>query len=491
MVVRKNKIPISFSTILIAVIVILISVGFLIVSGGNVAAAMVPTFVYLAVIALFNAPLKYSVMTLYGAALLLTSSGETPHEGKWRGPFTLVGDFLFGNISNLTGISPLKISAIQIALFTFLFIIFLRTLLNNNLDGHLDLKAARSLKIAAFGALLAVSFSTVRGILRGGDTSIMPLQMSTLAFCALSYIACMRAFKDEQMYPVYAKMLVGISILRIAEGAWYYFSMLKPSGLDYEYVMTHDDSFGFAGAIMLLVITAIEKNNIRSLLSLLGFGGIILWGSAINDRRVCYVAMGACVITLYFFLAPQVRKKINKISMYLLPAVFLYIGVGMNSGSKIFAPVHAFTSVSDSTDPSTLSRKVENINLIHTISGNPVIGTGFGFPYKEIIPSFKLGYEWYRYLAHNHLLWLSYIMGGVGLFFLFSPLMVTIFLAVRVYRFAQTPQQRIVSLMAICSVIIYLVMAFGDMGAISLKGILLLTSTGAMVANLSRKLKAI
>ncbi|MBN2530546.1 MAG: hypothetical protein JXR76_29435 [Deltaproteobacteria bacterium] len=163
----------------------------------------------------------------------------------------------------------------------------------------------------------------------------------------------------------------------------------------------------------------------------------------------------------------------------------------MHSRSSIFAPVHAFTSVTDDTDNSNLSRKVENMNMISTLDGNSILGTGFGFPYREIIPAFKLGYDWYQYLGHNQLLWLSFLMGSVGLFLFFSPLVVIVFLSTRVYRGAQNANQRIAAMMAIFAIITYVVMAFGDMGAVSYRGGVLVAVSAGIVANLSSQLKVI
>ena len=488
---HRNKIRITGPTILFAGITGLICVALLIISNGNIIAAIVPILTLIALKLVINLPLQYSATALFTAMLLFANAGENPHENMWKGPLTMAGGIVYNNFNKMTGIGALKFNLVQTATFFFLFLMFLRTLYHNNIDKHLELKSAREMKIAAYVSFGAVVFSTVLGISRGGNTTLIPLQMMNLLFMPLMMIVGMRAYKGEKIYRLLGKMLIAICVLRTIEGAWFYFTVLRPSGKIVEYIMTHNDSFTYALGMMLLVVLAIEKPGVKSIRNLIVFGGIMLWGIIINDRRVCFVAIAFCMIMLYFFLKPILRKRINTLLIYALPVILLYVGIGMHSQSQIFAPVHVFTSINDEEDTSNLSRKVENMNMIYTLDSNTILGTGFGFPYTEVIPSFKLGYEWYQYVGHNQLLWLAFLMGGLGLFLFFTPLIVIMFLSTRVYMAAQTTNQRVVALMAIFSTIIYIVLAFGDMGAMATKGIVLMVVTGSIIANLSKKLKVI
>lgn len=481
----------SWSMLSLMFLYILISVGLLILTDGNLVAALVPSILLIAAIAIFTLPLRYTVFVFFAAAMLFHTPSGIPMSGKWQGPLFSFGKILYNNLNKITGIGALKVNVVQLATFVFLLVIVVRTLVANNIDGHRTSPANRSLKTAAYLSLGATILSVVWGVANGGNRSMIPLQMMGFAFAPLFAIIFMRSFKTDDMFKLLGKSLVLISVVRCFEGAYFYFAMVVPQGLDVEYIMTHDDSVLLVVSLMILLMNFIEIPNLKNGGYMGILGSIIIWGMIFNDRRVAYVSLGICLVFLYFFLKPPIRKKINRVLLYLAPVVAVYILVGLKSQSSIFAPVHAFLSVSDETDASNISRDIENLNLLWTLRQNAILGTGYGFEYSELIPSVPLSYDFYKYLAHNHIIWLGFLTGIFGFFFTWITLPVGTFLAYRSYIHATNSTQRVVSLVAVCAVITYMVQAYADMGATSYKASIVLYASLASVANLAQRIKAV
>jgi hypothetical protein len=484
------RIPLGGSTILVFVVVSFVSLAFLILSGGNIVAAFVPTIALSAGVLLFSLPLRISVLAFFAVALLFHNPAALPMAGKWKGPLYTLGPILYDNLNSITGVGALKFNLIQLVTLLFLFIATVRTLLRSNIDQQLTVRAVRVQQIASIVSLTAAVFFIAWGILRGGNKQLIPLQAKAFIFTPLFTILFMRAFKSEKIFRLAGKLLVGIAVIRVLEGTYFYYAIAARQGMFVEYVMTHNDTVLFTVTISILVLNYLEYRDRKSLRNLLICGGIIMWGIIINDRRAAFVSVAACIFFMYFFIAPTLRKQINRLILISLPVLILYVGIGMKSESKIFAPVHAFTSVADTKDASNQSRDIENLNLLYSVSLTPVIGTGFGFPYSEITPAVPLPYDFYKYLAHNQILWVAYLTGAVGFFLLWLPLSLGCFYAFRCHKYATSPTQRITALSTVCIVIAYMMQTFADMGCSGTVTNVILGSSLAMVANMANKLNA-
>ena len=484
------RIPLSWSTIFIFIGIAFVSLVLLILTGGNIVAAFVPAIALAMAVLLFSLPLRISVLAFFATALLFHNPAAIPMSGKWKGPLYSLGPILYENLNTITGVGALKFNIIQLVTLFFLFIVTVRTLLRSNIDENLTISAVRPMKIAEFVSLGAAIFFIAWGILRGGNKSLIPLQAKAFIFTPLFTILFMRAFKSEKTFRLAGKLLVAIAVVRILEGTYFYYAILARQGIYVEYVMTHNDTVLFTVTLSILILNYLEYRNRKTLLNLIGYGGIIMWGIIINDRRAAFVSVAACIFFMYFYISPILRKKINRIIIIALPVIILYVGIGMKSEAKIFAPVHAFTSVADTKDASNQSRDVENLNLLYSISLTPVIGTGFGFPYSEITPAVPLPYDFYKYLAHNQILWVAYLTGALGFFLLWLPFSMGCFYAFRCHKYATGPTQRIVSLTMVCIVITYMMQTFADMGASGTVTNVIMGASLAMTSNLTTRLNA-
>jgi O-antigen ligase len=140
----------------------------------------------------------------------------------------------------------------------------------------------------------------------------------------------------------------------------------------------------------------------------------------------------------------------------------------MNSVSPLVKPAKLVMSVLDQKDLSSLSRDIENENLIYTLRQSPILSTGFGYEYQYSPnnPPVDLSdvFVNYRLIAHNGVLWMWSLGGVIGFTLLWMIFPISGTLALRGYRSANTPLERSAALTALGSVAICVVQVWGDQG---------------------------
>jgi O-antigen ligase len=111
-------------------------------------------------------------------------------------------------------------------------------------------------------------------------------------------------------------------------------------------------------------------------------------------------------------------------------------------------------------------RDVENFNLISTWQRNPLLGTGYGHGFDEVMKLADIShlFEDYLYHPHNSVLGLLAFGGVVGFTGVWLFIALTVYFAVRSYHRAHSPQWRAWALVAVSIVVAYTNQCFGDMG---------------------------
>jgi O-antigen ligase len=111
-------------------------------------------------------------------------------------------------------------------------------------------------------------------------------------------------------------------------------------------------------------------------------------------------------------------------------------------------------------------RDLENYDLFYTLRNAPLLGTGYGHGYTEVValPDVSGSYALYRFLPHNAILGLWAYGGIVGFTALWAILLVGVFLAVRAYRYSVNVDDRTVALTAVSVIVVYLAYCYGDLG---------------------------
>src|SRR5207247_1147186 len=98
-----------------------------------------------------------------------------------------------------------------------------------------------------------------------------------------------------------------------------------------------------------------------------------------------WVSLAGSLAVLYALLPPSaIKRKLNRIALWMVPVMGLYVVVGTGRSGRIFKPLQSLTSASSKPDASTLARNVENLSLIATAATDPRTGTGWGHKYIEL-----------------------------------------------------------------------------------------------------------
>jgi O-antigen ligase len=168
--------------------------------------------------------------------------------------------------------------------------------------------------------------------------------------------------------------------------------------------------------------------------------------------------------------------------------VLIYIAVGWNAGGmgKLFKPVRMLRSVVDpSSDASTNWRELENYDIVMTFQQNPLLGTGYGHPYLEVIPLPAVNYDLELFCPHNSLLALWAYTGAVGFASLTLLWAGGVYFAMRTYKGSSDPKLRAAALVSFGTVLVYLMQCWGDLGLGTWIGVFTVAPALAMAGKLA------
>jgi hypothetical protein len=284
-------------------------------------------------------------------------------------------------------------------------------------------------------------------------------------FCLL-FLVALRGREDREAL---GKVFVVAACFKAALAIYLRLTVEPPPGeLVLAYATTHQDSMLFAGAFCLLVaplLEAFDRRRARRCLLLLP---LLAAGMVANHRRIVWVELAAGLAVLLAvtpWTAP--KRRLARAALLSSPLALVYLVVGWGSKASIFQPVQTIRSVVDSgADPSTAWRDWENYNLFFTVRQSPILGTGYGHGYIELVklPDISEAYALYRFIPHNAILGLWAYGGFVGFTALTTMIVVGIFLAARAHARAARADDRAAALTALAAIIVYLIHCYGDMG---------------------------
>jgi O-antigen ligase len=195
------------------------------------------------------------------------------------------------------------------------------------------------------------------------------------------------------------------------------------------------------------------------------------------------------VLFLLYTISRETRLKrfLRRAVMVSVPVAIGYVMAGWNSQyGGFFKPVRMIRSVVDAkTDGSSQWREYENVNIIATFWDHPLIGTGYGHPFKEVIVLPDIAYLLEPYLPHNSLLAVWGFTGLVGFAGLTLLWVAGLYFAMRAYHAAKNPQQSTAAIAAIGAFPIYLAQSWGDLGLGAWSGELMMGIAIAMAGKLA------
>jgi hypothetical protein len=418
------------------------------------------------------------------ALLLAAWVGEWPREydavmysGYWRSPLEVLG--------------PLFVPLPGIRMFTWQVLLIALAPVCLITPGAFRRRAPLmdAAIVASFGSVV---LTFLWGWMRGGsayDAYYQLWRFLTALLVGLLLLSVIRTSRD--LRALGATVLVA-GLIRGTLVAYFYWvhvrGRIEPRP---EYMTNHDDSLLFVGAILIALSWAFTKEKrwpwaVAALVCVHQFYAIIL-----NDRRIAWVELAMSLGLCYVLIGPgRWRRRVNRWVMVTAPLLLLYTAVGWGREGALFAPIQAFATTGSNVDPSSLARQEELRNLLYTmsISGNPLLGTGWGVPYQKltsIYANYSADWVLALYTPHNSLLGLAVFGGLVGIGGIWLVVPVAALLAARGYRKSTRPLDRAAAMVAAGMLPAYGVHCFGDIGLQSFAGGLILGVAIAVAGKVS------
>ena len=459
----------------------------LLVGNGNVAVAVAPTVCVVALWVVWKLPVRTTLLALVFVMFSVDYAAENAFEGKWQTPLRPIGELLFVNLNSLTGVGALRFQGVDLLVVGLLGLAVHRRATRRVLDQPRPMAAVLG---PFLGLLLAgILYSEVVGIVRGGNVKESLWQIHQLAFLPLLVLLFSLTLRGSRDLGSLAQIAVACAAIKAVQAFYFVYFVVRPGGMMIEYATSHSDSFLFVTAVVILLARWVESGRWRVLLRSLPILGLIFFGMILNDRRLAYVSLGGSLLTM-FSLSPwtPLRRFIVRSLIVGAPVILLYVAVGWNAGSKVFAPVKTVRSlIVGDVESVTDYRDLENFNVAMTWAGNTVLGTGFGheFVLAVDLPDISFAMPQWRYQPHNMFIFLFALTGLIGGSMILMVLVVGVFLAARTYHRAREPNQRAAMLVCISVIITWLNQAFGDMGVLSWMGAFLLAAALVVIGQVA------
>ncbi|MFO0665214.1 MAG: O-antigen ligase family protein [Polyangiaceae bacterium] len=429
---------------------------------GGAAPALVLLWAPLAYHYLFRAPVHIGARVLLVLGLFIEPPEMMPGARYWTSPLDSANHALYARLKELTGIPGLSFPLFLVAIIVLLY-------RARKQEGPTlrtpSARIARNVLSTVIFAILAVE---AYGIVRGGRVEPSFNQILEIFMMPLAGLLFFYALRGKQDLYAIGNIIVSVAIARSLLVAWVYWVVCRPMGIVPEYATTHGDSTTFAAAFLILLANIIEQRNARTLGRFAFASFVLLAAMAMNNRRLVFMAIGAGAVAMYVSLPPsQIRRRVNKYLWIMGPLLALYLFIGEGSKHPFFSPAKLVWSALEQKDSSSGSRVIENTNLIATYSDSPVLGQGFGFPYKEVVRSVDLTefMPLYKFIPHNSVLWLWSAGGIIGFVFLWLGYVGATFFAARAHRLAEGPIERAGTLAAVGMVAVCMMTDWGDVGA--------------------------
>jgi hypothetical protein len=336
-------------------------------------------------------------------------------------------------------------------------------------------KFAKTALQVFFGTVVGLA---VYGIARGGQiewTFRQTIHLLQLPIVAAVFLYVLRIPDD---LAAVGTAFVTVAVARSLLVAYVYFGVCMPEGITSlpgkpEWCTNHSDTVLFVTALMILLAHALEQRKARVTYRAIGISAIILAAIVLNNRRLAFVSLGTATLVMYLALKPSKRKRrITTAIAVALPVFALYVLIGSEilSSSPILKPAKIIVSLLQQSDTSSVSRDIENENLIYTLHQSPLsfFTTGFGheYQYSPNNPPVDLGdvFSNFRLIAHNGVLWMWSLAGVIGFTLLWIIYPIAGTLAVRGYQVAGSRIERSAALASLAVMVICIGQIYGDQG---------------------------
>jgi len=435
-------------------------------TNGHLGATLAPALLAGLGLAAWAVPLRWSATAI--VFLMLAVDDYSNAMGAWHTPWAIVSELLAWNIDRtIPAARGLKLTGFELAVAFLLVVSLVRRARGSRIDAAGQVQTASVVAEFVVVYLLAVLYGVAVGLARGGSTEIAIWQSRPLIHLALFFFLFHAAYRGSQDLALLGRVVVAAALAKAALAVYVRQTVTIP-GRELNAATVHGDSILFALACVVLLAHFMERTDRRRLAACALLVPPILLGMQANNRRLVWVQLGFSLAAIYLLSPWRAWKRfVARAAIVTAPVVALYVAVGWNSPSGVFAPVRIVRSVTESKrDRSTFFRHVENWNLVVNMDDHPILGRGFGHEFIEFYRNDEISSFFPQYLAepHNQLLALLLFAGLVGFIGIWSLFAVGAFLAARAYRMATRPEDRAAALACFATIIVCHIQTYGDLG---------------------------
>jgi hypothetical protein len=416
-------------------------------------------------------PLRHSLMGLMFLALTLENPDEVPAAGYWRSPFFKVGAIVLTHLNKTIDMKALAFSGMDVLLVALLIVALMRRVSGSKIDRAGRIETPQPLTRLAFLSLGGTLFVFLGGMVRGGDFSAALWQINRVIYLPVVFLLFSMALRGPKDHVAFARVFILAAVVRAILAIALFVSLEIPpdaNGLPVRlpWATSHHDSMLFGCAFVLLGALLFERADRPYRRMAIALLPILALGMYANNRRMVWVDVGLVFTTLYFATPTNPTKRAIKIAALLMaPLLLVYLSAGWDSNSSVFKPVATIRSVVDpQSDGSAQWREMENHNLLFTIRQAPIMGTGYGHQYWEIMPLPAIDYDLERYIPHNAILGLWCYCGVFGYTAITLLWGAGVYFAMRAYLASKKPLDRVAALTCLGAVLTYMIQSWGDMG---------------------------
>ena len=462
-------------------------------------AILTPIVFLLGAYAMTRMTIRDSMLRLMFLALVLQDPNDGSPVQGWTPPFTGAGHALLEHLNAagraLGSFGWASFSLMDLFLVTLIVIGYVRTYTRSRTDSTDRLPTPRPMLRLAQLALAGTLFTWFWGLATGGDFSKSLWQLNRVVYLPLLVYLFHLGLRGPQDLGALLKIVLSAAIYKSLLACYVTYSIeLPPDPLTGStrppYATSHQDSILFATAFITVLVLVLEsiggrKRAIRLALLLLPILALGIWA---NNRRTAWVQGSVGFITVYLLASDNpMKRKIKRIGLAVAPLLAVYLSVGWEGGGgSLFKPVRILRSVVDAkSDGSSNWREFENFDLMQTLKAHPILGTGYGHGYFEVIKLPAVGYDLELWCPHNTLLGIWAYAGVVGYTTLTLLWIAGVYFAVRAYNSATEPEVRAGALAILGATVVYVIQCWADLGLGTWIGVFIVSAAFVMAGKLA------
>jgi hypothetical protein len=444
--------------------------------------------------AMTTIPVRYSMMGLTFFAIGLPN----PSEGQptpWEPPFSIVGKALLNHLNTVDrggALSAVPVSGMELFFFALFLIIQRRKSTRSPIDGDL-IPIPYPLKRLAYASLAASGFTWMYGLAFGGDFGMSLWQVNAVIYLPIIFLLQQAGLRGPEDHQALARVFLGAAVYKCLLAVYVVSTAALPfdpqtGTSDPPYATSHSDSMLFSICVVMVIAPILEGAGRPAWRRAAWLLPILFAGMIANNRRLVWVQVAIVLVIIYLLSKENPLKRfIRRTLLFGVPVGAIYIDAGWNSSfGRFFKPVRMLRSVVDAeTDSSSQWREFENLNIIATFRDNPLLGTGYGHPYKEVVVLPAVDYSLERYIPHNSFLGLWAYAGFLGFAGLTLLWIGGSYFALRVYRNGNDMSSRATAAACFAVLPIYLTQCWGDLGLGTWTGIFMMGTSMSVAGKLA------